>query len=427
VTGLTPTAGACPSPPTDLEAEKCLLGSLIKEPDYIHRVGNIVNIGDFSDYGHRRLYSNMLRLSCDGDPITRETLQDLDYDTTIQDVLENYVSSSKACVYYARRVREVAWERRVFAFGLVLQRSSLEDGDTKAILSEGYEDLIEYGSVENDVYEPSQIADICDEIQRKCLNPGIHGIRTLFPIFDSVVKGLKTVNLVTATTGFGKTALALQWAYNIGIIQGIPTLYINYEMEVSELTERLLACSSGVFLDKIQTGAYNGPDVESVGKSSGLLAGGKLHVTGCQAKTIDHTLNLIHQYKRLHGIQVVFIDYIGEVSPRDGELERGTYTTYGDWVQRIKDVCNRLTVKSVVLSQVNRSGYNDLPGVENIAGSMQLPQKANVFVSLCATKEGLTVLKIDKNRGGAIPEPIPISFNRKCQQITELSNGQPPF
>jgi len=50
-----------------------------------------------------------------------------------------------------------------------------------------------------------------------------------------------------------------------------------------------------------------------------------------------------------------------------------------------------------------------------------------VFVSLCATKEGLTVLKIDKNRGGAIPEPIPISFNRKCQQITELSNGTPPF
>ena len=142
MTGLTPTAGACPSPPTDLEAEKCLLGSLIKEPDYIHRVGNIVNIGDFSDHGHRRLYSNMLRLSCDGDPITRETLQDLDYDTTIQDVLENYVSSSKACVYYARRVREVAWERRVFAFGLILQRSSLEDGDTKTILSEGYEDLI---------------------------------------------------------------------------------------------------------------------------------------------------------------------------------------------------------------------------------------------------------------------------------------------
>ena len=424
MTGLTPTAGACPSPPTDLEAEKCLLGSLIKEPDYIHRVGNIVDVKDFSDYGHQGLYSNMLRLAGDGTAITRETLGQLSDDQLVRDILEGYIADASACIHWANRVRAVAFERGVFDYGGRLQKGG---EDIRVLLTDGYEQLIEFGEVENDVYEPSQIADICDEIQRKCLNPGIHGIRTLFPIFDSVVKGLKTVNLVTATTGFGKTALALQWAYNIGIVQGIPTLYINYEMEVSELTERLLACSSGVFLDKIQTGAYNGPDVESVGKSSGLLANGKLHVTGCQAKTIDHTLNLIHQYKRLHGIQVVFIDYIGEVSPRDGELERGTYTTYGDWVQRIKDVCNRLTVKSVVLSQVNRSGYNDLPGVENIAGSMQLPQKANVFVSLCATKEGLTVLKIDKNRGGAIPEPIPISFNRKCQQITELSNGQPPF
>ena len=43
-------------------------------------------------------------------------------------------------------------------------------------------------------------------------------------------------------------------------------------------------------------------------------------------------------------------------------------------------------IKAVLLSQVNRSGYNDMPGVENIAGSMQLPQKANVFVSMCLDK-----------------------------------------
>ena len=424
MTGLTPAAGARPSPPTDLEAEKCLLGSLIKEPDYIHRVGNIVNIGDFYEIRHKQLYANMLRLAGDGSPVNVQTLAGIDGGQGLCNGELEYIQTGEGCIYWSQRVRAVAFERAVFDYGGRLQQGG--EG-IRRVLTEGYEVLLTNGEVENDVYEPQDLAEVCDEIQRKCLNPGIHGIRTLFPIFDSVVKGLKTVNLVTATTGFGKTALALQWAYNIGIIQGIPTLYINYEMEVQELTERLLSCSSGIFLDKIQTGDYNGSDVTNVGKSSSLLADGKLHVTGCQAKTIDHTLNLIHQYKRLHNIQVVFIDYIGEVSPKYGELERGTYTTYGDWVQRIKDVCNRLTVKSVVLSQVNRSGYNDLPGVENIAGSMQLPQKANVFVSLCANKEGLTVLKIDKNRGGAIPEPIPISFNRKCQQITELSNGQPPF
>ena len=45
---------------------------------------------------------------------------------------------------------------------------------------------------------------------------------------------------------------------------------------------------------------------------------------------------------------------------------------------------------------------------------------------MCLDKEENVVLNISKNRGGAVPQPIPLFFNKKCQQIGELADN-PPF
>ena len=420
--------------PYDIESEDQVLGSIFRDPSYLDRVAMMLEPSDFYNGNNRKLYNSMLNLGERGDPVNNPLMlieDGADQVTALR--MEDMVPTATACMHWAKKVKDVSYQREVFKYAVQLINASKmeDDGQLKDIdatreqLNLGFEDIISLERVGDDVYSTQEIGDICDTIKKKRGNPGIHGIRTLFPLFDRIVKGLKTINLITATTGFGKTALALQWAFNIGVRQSIPSLYINYEMEADELTERLLACGSGVWLDKIQTGDMSNEDCRHVDEIATALSSSKLNITGCQSKTIDHTLNLIHQYHRKSGIKVVFIDYIGEITAKDNEIDRGTYTTYGEWVQRIKDTCSRLGIKAVILSQVNRSGYNEMPSVENIAGSMQLAQKANVFVALCPDKQGNTVLKISKNRGGAVPEPIPMDFNRKCQRITELSDSNP--
>ena len=418
--------------PYNFDAESQVLGSIFRDETYLNRVAMLLQPKDFHDTRHRGLYNAMLVMSEQGDSLDPLRLIELGADQVITLQLEDHVPTATACMHWVTKVKDVSYQREVYRYGLRLMESAqMTEGNlsdievTKERLNLGYEEILTLDDIGDDVYSTQEIGDICDTIKKKRGNPGIHGIRTLFPLFDRIVKGLKTINLITATTGFGKTALALQWAFNIGVRQSIPSLYINYEMEADELTERLLACGSGVWLDKIQTGDMSNEDCRHVDEIATALSSSKLNITGCQSKTIDHTLNLIHQYHRKSGIKVVFIDYIGEITAKDNEIDRGTYTTYGEWVQRIKDTCSRLGIKAVILSQVNRSGYNDMPSVENIAGSMQLAQKANVFVALCPDKQGNTVLKISKNRGGAVPEPIPMDFNRKCQRITELSDSNP--
>ena len=419
--------------PRDVESESVVLGSLFRDETYIHRVSLMLDSADFYSPNHRVVYNAMLSLSEKGVPIGVLTLieEGADQGTVLK--LEDLTPTATACMHFAQKVKNTAYQREVYRYGYHLLKVSKQCEEPTAIediteaVGLGYENILNKSTGKGaDVYSGDGITGLCDTIKDKRKNAGIHGIRTQFPLFDRVVKGLKTINLITATTGFGKTALALQWAYNIGVRQNIPSLYINYEMEADELTERLLACGSGVWLDKIQTGDIPKDDCAKVDEVANLLGASKLNITVCQSKTIDHTLNLIHQYHRKAEIQVVFIDYIGEITPKDSDLDRGTYTTYGDWVQRIKDCCSRLKIKAVILAQVNRSGYNEMPSVENIAGSMQLPQKANVFVSMCLDKEENVVLNISKNRGGAVPQPIPLFFDKKCQRIGELADN-PPF
>ena len=419
--------------PHDIQSEAVVLGSLFRDETYIHRVAMMLESGDFYSPNHRGVYNAMLSLTEKGIPIGVLQLIEEGADQGAVLALEDVTPTATACMHFAQKVKDTAYQREVYRYGYNLIQVS-KKSDEPSIMEDiteavglGYENILNKSTGKgDDVYSSDGITGLCNTIKNKRGKPGIHGIRTQFPLFDRVVKGLKTINLITATTGFGKTALALQWAYNIGVRQNIPSLYINYEMEADELTERLLACGSGIWLDKIQTGDIPKEDCQKVDDTAKLLGDSKLNITGCQSKTIDHTLNLIHQYHRKSEIQVVFIDYIGEITPKDSDLDRGTYTTYGDWVQRIKDCCSRLKIKAVILAQVNRSGYSEMPTVENIAGSMQLPQKANVFVSMCLDKEENVVLNISKNRGGAVPQPIPLFFNKKCQQIGELADN-PPF
>jgi replicative DNA helicase len=278
--------------PHDIESESAVLGSLFIDETYIHRVAMMLESSDFYSPNHRGVYNSMLSLTEKGVPIGVLQLIEEGADQGTVLALEDVTCTATACMHFAQKVKDIAYQREVYRYGYNLIQIS-KKSDAPSIMEDiteavglGYENILNKSTGKgDDVYSSDGITGLCDTIKDKRGKPGIHGIRTQFPLFDRVVKGLKTINLITATTGFGKTALALQWAYNIGVKQNIPSLYINYEMEADELTERLLACGSGVWLDKIQTGDIPKEDCQKVDDTAKLLGGSKLNITGCQSKT----------------------------------------------------------------------------------------------------------------------------------------------
>ena len=411
--------------PFDREAEQQLLSALLAGPDYIFKVASDISPNFFFNEDHRAIYSKMVAKAQAGETIEEVTFINGESDERqliLQRLYDNAFTGTTA-PHWARKVRECAYAREIFQLGnsLVNKASDFEGfQEADSFLREAVERVLSsFNVADTDTYSPAAISDICQTIQDRRDNPGIHGIKTLFPILDRVVKGLKLINIIAAPSGFGKTALALQWAWNIGVVQGIPTLYVNYEMGEDELLERMLACGSGVDLNKIQLGETDDQDNELVSKAREKLKNGKLFITGCEEKTIDHTINLIHQYRAQHQTQLVFIDYIGEIGRKQSEYDTHTYALYGHWVQMIKNTCSQLGMKSVLLAQLNRQGYEGAPGPEAMGDSMQIIHKAHLAIAFYLAKDGRPHLKTMKNRGGAIVQPIPINYTKNCQQITE--------
>jgi replicative DNA helicase len=413
--------------PVDKEAERELLSSLLAGPDYIFRIASEIKPDYFYNEDYRAIYTKLIAKAQAGETIEEITFTHGESDARqiiLMGLFDNAITGTTA-KHWADRVRQVAYARAIYNLGHTLceQAATLENFEDADSFLRGRVDevLSKYNVADTDTYNPEDIDKICETIQAKRHNPGIHGIKTLFPLFDRLVKGLKIINLVTAPSGFGKTALSLQWAWNVGVLQRIPCLYMNYEMGEDELLERLLACGSGVSLEKIQLGATTDAENDQVSTARAALADGKLSITGCEEKTIDNTINLIHQYNSQHHIKLVFIDYIGEIGLKNDEHSQHTYALYGHWMQKIKNACSRLEMKAVILAQLNRDGYDGPPGMQNVSDSMQLVHKASVAGGLYMAKDGRPHFKIFKNRGGPLPQAIPLLFNKSCQQISEVS------
>jgi replicative DNA helicase len=411
--------------PYDKEAETELVCSLLAGPDYLCRIASEIQPKFFFNPELRTVYTRMLSLVQHDRDVTEINMgdgTDQEFRILLCKLYDNSITGTSA-PHWAKKVREHAYAREIYKLGEQLKEQAckfLDFDDADTFLRNRVElTTQEFSVADNDTYAPSEIVDICTQIEAKRENPGIHGVKTLFHIFDRVVKGLKLINLVAAPSGFGKTAMGLQWAWNIGVIQKIPILYMNYEMGEDELIERLLACGSGVPLDSIQLGETTDAEVKKIQKAKKQLAEGQLFVTGGEEKTIDNTINLMHQYAGQHGIRVVVVDYIGEIGKKEEEYDRNTYALYGDWLQRIKNAGIKLNIKAVVLAQLNRDGYVGAPGMQHLADSLQLIHKSHVVVALYLAKDGQPYMKFLKNRGGPIVVPIRLNYEKSCQRLSE--------
>ena len=215
--------------PHDVDSEAQVLGSIFKDESYIHRVALMLESSDFYSPNYRGVYNAMLSLSEKGVPIgvLQVSEEGSDQGTVLQ--LEDLTPTATACMHSAQKVKDTASQRDVYRYGYHLTQVSKMNGnilqpmeDIIDAVGRGYENILNKSTGKgDDVYSGTGITGICDTIKDKRGNPGIHGIRTQFPLFDKVVKGLKTINLITATTGFGKTALA----YNGRTISGSNKTY----------------------------------------------------------------------------------------------------------------------------------------------------------------------------------------------------------
>lgn len=241
------------------EAERAVLGALLIFPERLRRIDELLP-EHFYFERNRLLFSGILRLADDGEPVDPFTLQahlgaerweqvgghgyvaglDVDLPAGVEALREwaglvREYASRRASILAALELARRAEQGQ--EFGLAMERHATRIESLRSAAPAGIDHWHELGAVmaEDDVLAPWTAGET------------LRQAATGLPTIDRAgILGEGTLTLVVGRTGTGKSCLALQIARNSAIERGIPTGVISLEMNRAELLRRILAATARV-------------------------------------------------------------------------------------------------------------------------------------------------------------------------------------
>lgn len=384
-------------PPSAIEAERAVLGSMILDHRVIGEVFDILpNAAAFCHEKHATVYTAILGLyaevgELDMVQLTQKLVDKgaLDQVGGVEYLMELFesVPSAVSASHYARLVVE-AWDKRrlLDTAWRMMERVHGDGGKAAEQAWEAQAELEAIGSgreASKIVTRQEAAQAAYERLEAKAEAGGIIGLSTGFDALDDCLDGLQPGNvyLVAARPGMGKTAWALQVAGNVAD-SGIPALFGSIEMPKEQIGARELAYSSGLDLAKFRRPERMsreewGAVQEAVGRTRGELA--ILDAAGMNIEQIgSHAKRLVAS----KGVGLIVIDYLQLMSYPKGMQK---YEGVGHNAKACKQMARRLGVPVVLLSQLNRlseSSGDSRPKMSHIRDSGEVEEAADVVMLL---------------------------------------------
>lgn len=272
----------------------------------------------------------------------------------------------------------------------------------------------------------------------------VPGLEVGWEKYDKLTNGAQPGDLiiVAAPSKTGKSVTLTNWAKKLAIIDRLPVLYFDTEMNSREQEDRLLAMLTGIPHSEIVSGMYV-MDTQ-YGKAEDkcrlldearekLNLGNYYHIYMPQF-TIEKVMALARKYQKQYGIVAVFFDYIKIPSNQADFRSAQEYQKLGFFTSGLKDLAGMLQIPVFSACQTNRSttGGNDNPDESDIGGSYRILQLASKLMFLYnktdeeIAKEGISngnqklFIKWQRNGASDCP-PINIFFDKPIIRQTEVS------
>jgi replicative DNA helicase len=217
--------------------------------------------------------------------------------------------------------------------------------------------------------------------------PSAPGINIGLPLFEAGSGGILpgTVTCISARLKVGKSSLCLNIAANAAK-NGIPTLFLDMEMQRRQIQNRLLANISGVNLNTIKYKTFNRDPVliRHIEQASEVIE--KLPLTWRKASTmnVDQYLSYVRRWlANTVGFNedgsakecLVVLDYIKLSGDISANTSKKDWELLGETAGKLKDFANEYGVPVVTAVQLNRTATQGPRGNNaNIGGSDRIAQ-----------------------------------------------------
>ena len=242
---------------------------------------------------------------------------------------------------------------------------------------------------------------------------GVIGIPSGFSYLDKLITGFKKEQLIilAARPGVGKSALALNIAYNIAKTDrhvGIVSL----EMSTDELVTRLLATASKFKGQDLKNGNLSDEQIGELGQHIDRLNELKICVDDSPTSTWSAIKSKSRQLKRLNKLDILIVDYLQLITLGEGNNKK-KYEEVTEISRNFKMLAKELQIPIILLSQLSRqieqrTGSDKEPKLSDLRDSGAIEADANIVMMLerkvssddpDEIKEAK--LYVRKNRGGS--------------------------
>jgi len=425
-------------PPHNREAERGVLGGVLRDPDMLPEVQQILKVDNFYFDSHQKIFQAISDLSSEGQPFDLVLIHErLKKKKELEDVggvmylteLWDSVPTGANAEYHAKIVRDTAMIRSLIHASNEILRDAYERTQSSDELVSQAErkimDIAKAGMVGETYTLTQTLHEAFTRLDSRIGkdNLAVSGLPTGYVDLDNITAGLQKSELViiAARPSVGKTAFALNVVRNIitNLNPAEPpavVAFFSLEMARIELAERLLCAQSRVDSHKVRKGHLNSDDIQKLMDAGDVLRQARLYIDDTPSRSMIQIGASCRRIDKKHekegGLRLVVIDYLQLIEPesrRDPRQEQVAQIS-----RRLKFLARELNIPVIALAQVNRASedrQDHKPRLADLRESGSIEQDADTCMMLHrpgkfdgATDDNILEIIIAKQRNGPTGE-----------------------
>ena len=404
--------------PHDIEAEKSLLGAILRDDELFPEVLERVGAEDFYDKKHVIIFRALKSLYDNGQQIDLTTASaELKKMKALKEIggapylveLTNITPTTAHALSYANLVEKASTRRRLIVAGTKIVEGAYDESkDVEELLGGAEKDLFEVSdkSIKSDFVQMSDLlVDAFNRMEELHKNRGaLRGLKTGYPDMDKMLAGFQKGDLIIigGRPGMGKTTLGQNLAYNVAEINKKPVLFFSLEMGRDQIIDRMLSPIANVDAWKIKNGNISDEEFARIGDALGSMSDVPILIDDTSGLSILEIRNRARRAKHDHDIGMIVIDYL--------QLIRASDRYAGNKVQEVTEIstglkvlARELNIPVIALAQLNRqvTGREDpRPGLSDLRDSGSIEQDADIVLLIHRPDY------YNKNKDGYVPTNI---------------------
>ena len=435
-------------PPQSVEAERCVLGSLMLDKSAIVKVVDFLEGRDFYKGIHQGIYQAMVELFEKGEPID---LLSLSNRLKEKEQLEAIGGSS----YLTELINSVPTAAHTFNYAKIVQRKRIlrdlidasfdiglmgynESEDIDILLDNAEKRIfgIAQRSLSQDfVLVKATLEEAFERIDRLSRQKGgPRGLPTGFRGLDNILSGLQKSDLVVLASRptMGKSSLALNFAMHAAIQEGLPVGIFSLEMAKDQVVDRLISAQANVDLWKLRTGRLSSEgkdnDFLRIQQALGVLSEAPIYIDDAATSNILQMRAMARRLQAAKGLGLIIIDYLQLIDPRNPAM--GSVQQMTEISRSLKALARELNTPVLAISQLSRAVEQrspQIPRLSDLRESGSIEQDADVVLFIYredhyrpeSLKENIADIIIAKHRNGPVGK-VELYFDKERATFRNL-------